>query len=261
MIRSMSAFPSQVRTLTMAQRDQMYDIFEGCYSNTSRAQFDQDLDEKIWVVLLADSTGRVHGFSTMCFVRTIVGATPVIGLFSGDTALRREHWGDPTWHRAWLQHVIDLADMERIKHPDAKLYWFELTSTYKTYRLIPMAFRNFCPSYHGHALAFDRAALEALAKHKFPTQYSASQGVVRLSAPTPVRAGVADVREKHRRNPHVEFFLTANPGHADGDLLVCLAELSVDNLTPLARRILGNGPRISAHEVPEDRELSQVRLR
>jgi len=33
------------------------------------------------------------------------------------------------------------------------------------------------------------------------------------------------------------FFLEANPGHERGDRLASLAELSAENLTPLARRL------------------------
>ena len=40
-------------------------------------------------------------------------------------------------------------------------------------------------------------------------------------------------------DPHVKFFATRNPGHAHGDELVCLTELSSANLTAAGRRMTG----------------------
>ncbi len=50
---------------------------------------------------------------------------------------------------------------------------------------------------------------------------------------------MADVTEQRLGDPHVEFFVRANPGHADGDELVCLTELTPTNLTPAGRRMVG----------------------
>jgi hypothetical protein len=40
------------------------------------------------------------------------------------------------------------------------------------------------------------------------------------------------------RNRHVAFFAQRNPGHRDGDELVCLTRLQDDNLTASGRRIV-----------------------
>ena len=56
-------------------------------------------------------------------------------------------------------------------------------------------------------------------------------------------------------DPHVAFFLKRNPGHGDGDELVCLTELSDDNLTRAGRRMVAPviNPRLHSplevHEV------------
>jgi hypothetical protein len=36
-------------------------------------------------------------------------------------------------------------------------------------------------------------------------------------------------------DPHLEFYARMNPGHADGDMLVCLCPLSLANWMHLAR--------------------------
>ena len=68
--------------------------------------------------------------------------------------------------------------------------------------------------------------------------YDPATGIVRFrEGATPLRAGVAEVGEERRRNPHIRFFLERNPGHVRGDELVCLTRLGVDNFTPAGRRM------------------------
>ncbi|MDJ0694121.1 hypothetical protein [Mastigocoleus sp. MO_188.B34] len=38
-------------------------------------------------------------------------------------------------------------------------------------------------------------------------------------------------------DPHIEFFDRMNPGHLNGDELVCLTEISETNLTPAGKRM------------------------
>ena len=41
--------------------------------------------------------------------------------------------------------------------------------------------------------------------------------------------------------PETAFFLASNPGYVHGDELVCLTELSTENLRPIARRVFQKG--------------------
>jgi hypothetical protein len=45
-----------------------------------------------------------------------------------------------------------------------------------------------------------------------------------------------DGSARRRQNPHVAFFLAKNPGHAEGEELLCVASLHPDNLRPIVRR-------------------------
>jgi hypothetical protein len=51
---------------------------------------------------------------------------------------------------------------------------------------------------------------------------------------------LAVIPERRRANPHVRFFLQKNPGFAAGHELVCLAEISPQNLKRFAARIIHN---------------------
>jgi hypothetical protein len=81
--------------------------------------------------------------------------------------------------------------------------------------------------------------MDGLASRKFPDEYDAERGVVRLRQATPLKAGVADVTDQRLKDPHVAFFQRVNPGHIHGDELVCLTEVDRGNLTAAGRRMMG----------------------
>jgi hypothetical protein len=47
----------------------------------------------------------------------------------------------------------------------------------------------------------------------------------------------AQISEREASREDVQFFLSRNPGYAQGEELACLCELGPANLRPLARRI------------------------
>ena len=51
-------------------------------------------------------------------------------------------------------------------------------------------------------------------------------------------ADVVVLSEKQLKNKNIKFFLGKNPNYQKGDELVCLAEISFDNLTNLGKRVL-----------------------
>jgi hypothetical protein len=68
---------------------------------------------------------------------------------------------------------------------------------------------------------------------------------------------VAEIDAQRLADPHVAYFQAANPGHARGDELACLAELALENLTPAGRRMLGlpRQRRGTGHPLPGDEGL------
>ena len=48
-------------------------------------------------------------------------------------------------------------------------------------------------------------------------------------------------------DPHLEFYARVNPGHAEGDMLVCLCPLNLPNWISLARKALQRLRRRETH--------------
>ncbi|MDE0654315.1 MAG: hypothetical protein OXI26_11765 [bacterium] len=226
--------------LTHLQREQMYSLLEAYFANVTRAGFEEDLAEKSWVCTVVDpGSDRIHGFSTLMRFEVRMDGEPVTVLFSGDTIVDRSYWGQQVMHRVMGRHMLTLAE----ETPEARTFWLLLSSGYKTYRFLPAFFVEFFPRYDAPTPFDMRRLTDTFADTKFGSQYHKEAGVVRFERPAPLRPGVAEIDNRRMRNPHIAFFLRANPRHAAGDELVCIAELTRPNLTRAAHRMIGiSGP-------------------
>jgi hypothetical protein len=211
--------------LTRRDRDAMFALYTAYFATTDRITFERDLAEKDWVILLCDDDGNIEGFSTL--LRMAIGDATVF--FSGDTIVARHRWGTFDLPRMWGRHVFAEAG--------ANAYWFLISSGYRTYRFLPLFFRTFYPR-DARTEPMLKPLLDRVAAAKFGDAYDARTGVIRLATPAPLREGVSDP-ELRMNNPHVRFFVEANPGHADGDELACLVHIDVDNLTSAGLRMIG----------------------
>lgn len=228
--------------VTVAQRAQMYDLLASYFHNVTFAQFEHDLCEKDWVVLLCDcATGAVKGFSTLMQMRMTVDARPIVALFSGDTIIDRAYWGEAELPRIWGKHVFDFADTVTQTDADATVCWFLISSGYKTYRFLSVFFREFYPSCLAPTPPHIQRVLDTLGTAKFPGEYDPATGTIRFLHPAPLRAGVAEVTPRRLKDPHVAFFVAANPNHAQGEQLACLVEINRGNVTPAGQRMLDAG--------------------
>jgi len=229
-----------VPRVTRAQRDAMFALMDRHFDNVSRPRFDADLDEKDWVILLVDrDSGAIGGFSTQMLLDAEVEGRPIRALFSGDTIVDRERWGDSALSHVWGRLALSLIDwLEGVE-----LYWFLISKGYRTYRFLPVFFREFYPRHDRPTPAWANTVIDTLARRKFPNGFDAHAGVIRAGADKDrLRAGVADLTAERLHDPHVRFFAARNPGYADGDELCCIAPLTRANFTAAAYRVIGPEP-------------------
>lgn len=222
------------------QRDALYTLMDRHYANVQRDVFDADFAEKHWVILVTDpATGRPCGFSTQRLLEAEVEGRPVKALFSGDTIIDRTHWGDQALAHVWGRLALTLIDT----HADTELCWFLISKGYKTYRFLPLFFREFYPRHDAVTPAWVGPVLDALARSRYPDEYDADAGVIRATAQQyRLRDGLAEVTPERLTDPHVRFFQERNPGHVHGDELCCLAPLTRANFTRAAYRVIGPEP-------------------
>ncbi len=216
--------------LTPAQRDEMFALLVRHFDGVTRRQFEHDLAEKSWVIAIRRA-GRLLGFSTLLVVEESHESRAITAIYSGDTIVSPEAWRSPALARAWIAAVNHL----RAEHPDRPCYWLLLTSGFRTYRFLPVFWREFFPRRDAIPPPQTQRLLEHLARARYGAHYDEAAGIVRFSKPQQLRHPLPDGRAA---DPDVAFFLAQNPGYTEGDELVCLTEISEGNLTAAGRRMV-----------------------
>ena len=160
-------------------------------------------------------------------------------LFSGDTIVHPDFWARHPLAHIWGNFAMSLME----NNHDEPLFWFLTTKGYKTYRYLPVFFREFYPRHDADTPDWAGDLIDVLATHKYREAYQQGSGLLswgkhgcRLSK------GIAQLTELRLHDPHVQFFVRKNPGHANGDELCCVARLTRENFTRAAYRMIGSMP-------------------
>ena len=83
------------------------------------------------------------------------------------------------------------------------------------------------------------AIIASLGATLAPSRFNRESGIIEAcSSKERVRPELAAPHQRGKFDPHVQFFLKANPRHSLGDELCCLAPLSRDNFTRAAWRVI-----------------------
>lgn len=220
-------------------RASMYRLFRSQFNGVSRQDFDFDLDQKNWLLLLRGEHG-LAGFSTLDVKRRLIDGEPATIVYSGDTVVDPRNWKDSALSYNWMGAITSFQR----QFPDDRFLWFLLVSGYRTYRYLPVFTRTFYPNYAHVTPPVVQHRMEQLARERFGERYNPKSGVVRLRVPSLLREKFSGIPPRRLADPHVEYFARRNPGHESGDELVCLTELCEQNLTRLGLRMWRRGARL-----------------
>jgi hypothetical protein len=215
-------------SLTESQCAQMLALMQVCYAGMSAERFANDLAEKQYVILLcARRTGELVGFSTVRLAEERVDGREVEVVFSGDTVIHPDYWGQKELQVRFASFLL----VRKLRRPLRPLLWMLLSGGYKTYLLAVNHFPRTVPRHDWEAPPERSSFLRALATRWFGEQYDAARGTLRFaSSHYRVRDGVAPIDREAAAHPHIAFFARHNPGHVEGEELVCLAEVRVGDL-------------------------------
>lgn len=237
---------SVVAVAALPERDirEMFAVHARLYARVSEPEFLRDLAEKDWVLLLRNGPGgEIRGFTTILLMETEAHGERLRAVFSGDTGIDPAFWGGQTLVKTWARFMGELL----AQRPDRRLFWFLISKGYRTYLYLPLFFHAFYPRVDTATPRFEDDLITSLGALKYPRDFNPATGVIEFATShghlAPALAGTPPHRRVH---PHVRFFLDRNPGYARGHELVCVAEISPENMKGLARRMLLEGSRTLA---------------
>ncbi len=225
--------------LSGRQKQAMFNLLRTWFDGVSRGGFDADLADKNWAILLRDGAGRIVGFTTLLLHRCSHEGERLTVVFSGDTVVDPSRWGTSALPRTWIDSVKRLHR----DHGDGRLIWLLITSGFRTYRFLPVFWREFHPCHDRPFPESLRRLRDRLARERYGTEYDSAAGVVRFRRPQTLRSMLEGIPAAKMNDPHIEFFVRANPDHLLGDELVCITELTDSNLTAAGRRMVRAGAR------------------
>lgn len=223
----------KIQDVTADEINAMFALMDEFYENMDRSVFERDFFAKDYCIILRNDEERVVGFTTQKVMSVSVDGKEVHGMFSGDTIIHKDYWGDTELFRVWAQFWFPFAE----KYDE--FYWFLICKGYKTYRIMPLFWREFYPSCKAETPEYEKKIIDAYASLLYPDEYNAATGVIEYKhVKDKLKAGVADIDEHRMKNKDVAFFNAANPGHAAGNDLACLARIDRSLLRKHAPELL-----------------------
>jgi hypothetical protein len=229
---------TELTDVSPGRRDEMFALMDQHYENMRRSDFDRDLAEKRWLIqVIEPDSGKLCGFSTQMMLDLSVAGQPVKALFSGDTIIDRHHWGSPALSLAWGRLALEVIEA----HRGEELVWILISKGFRTYRFLPVYFREFYPRFDAPTPERARQIIRAFGASRFPSRYDDTAGVIRaLPQGCRLRTSLGDHDADRLHDPHVRHFERANPRHGHGDELICVAPLTRGNFSRTAERLIAS---------------------
>lgn len=212
------------------EKIQMLELMNEFYDDVFEEVFYKDLMDKDHCIMLYNEEGIVKGFSSQKEITLNVGGKMIRGVFSGDTIIDKDYWGSLDLYREFARRFIK---------EDEDFYWFLISKGYKTYKMLPVFFRNFYPNYKNQTPAFEKEIMDTFGQTLYAKDYDKESGIIKYKdLKDKLKSGVADITQRQLRDKDIKCFLAKNPNYGDGDDLVCLTNLRESNLRKTAQRLL-----------------------
>ncbi|MCK5687356.1 hypothetical protein KAJ27_24695 [bacterium] len=210
--------------------NQMHTLMDQYFDGVTSETFRNDLKKKKLVIILSDKK-EIKGFSTMNFLDEEIDGQKVKAIFSGDTIIDKNYWGSTRLSSIWLKFVF--AMIEHFDDKEIRLFWYLISMGYKTYRYLPVYFKNFYPRVNVDTPEFEAEIIDRFSKNLFKDNYEKGSYVIKFDGTREkLRAGISDVPNERLVNRDIAFFIKMNPGYINGDELTCLTELNMLNIKP-----------------------------
>lgn len=234
----------------------MYSIYEQYYENTQFEIFVNDFKKKSGAMLIFNSkTDEVVGFSTVAVQHFYLNGKDYTVLFSGDTVILKEFWGNRTLQSTMLKLIIKL----RVKYPFNEFYWLLISKGYKTYLLLANNYYVYYPHVNGENEHLSNV-IEHYCENFFGEYYDKEVGLLNFGDDyQPLKGEVAPITEEMRiTNPKIDFFERKNPTWTTGTELPCIGRLGWKDLARFPTRFITKPVSKGKHEaIRTNRKISK----
>lgn len=200
---------------------QMWLLYESTYNFISYEKFQKDLEEKNYVFIGFDKvTNKFAGFSTALLYEESFLNREVGVIFSGDTVIHPDYWGNKSLHFA----ILKLAFSWKFKNLKKKLFWNLVASGNRTYLAMVRNCFEYYPRFDRETPDWEHKFIRHIGKKQFGELFNENDGVIIMDSPQAVfKPSLAPMSKELKALPEIDFFLRKNPGHEQGDELSSIA--------------------------------------
>jgi hypothetical protein len=226
---------SIIRRQELRERDinMMYHLMDLFYANMTKENFIRDLSKKDYVIVLRDEKEQIQGFSTQQIMHIPMGEKVLHGVFSGDTIIHKEYWGNMDLFTVFANFFFQFEEQYQ------EFYWFLICKGYKTYRMLPTFFTEFYPNYKMETPKEMKKKMDAFGEYYSAGEYDKVTGVLCYQGiKDTLKEDVAAISKERLRDKNIAFFVEKNPDYQKGNDIVCITKLSKDNLNKRIRQFL-----------------------
>jgi hypothetical protein len=228
----------QTAAISAPTWDEIWGLTQAFY-DTDRGFAEEKLREHQRVVLFRSSDRVLIGMASVDVYPISFQGRRLAVIYTSHVLLREQYRGHNLLQRVGFRTFLET----RLRFPLRPIYWFFDTFSYKSYLLLPRNFREFWPRFDRPTPERERGLIDQLAAQIYGSAWRPAQGIVARSGRKRLRPETAPLEEKLVAGPDVEFFVRVNPGHAEGDMLVCLCPLNAANWASVGVRALRRARR------------------
>lgn len=225
-------------SLTSTDWDDLWQLTDAFFDTDRGHAQDSARRHQQTLLVRSREDGRLLGTASISTHHVMFGGRMITAIHTSQVLLRPEARG-----RNVLQVVGFRCFLaQRLRHPFRRIYWFFDTFGWKSYLLLPRNFRDFWPRHDRPTPPREQSLIDRLATRVYGADWRPAQGIVVRSGRKRLRPAIAPL-EGARASADIDFFVRANPGHAEGDMLVCLCPLSTANWINAGRRAIARATR------------------
>lgn len=226
----------KVNELSSKDIDIMFQLMNSYYENVIKENFVNDLSKKYQVIILRDETDNlIKGFSTLVLYNIKIDNEIVKLLFSGDTIIDKQFWSQNDLMQVWIKNAMELK-----KEFNEKFYWLLISKGYKTYKYLSALYNEFYPRFDKVTPLYEQKIINIFGKTFYPDNFNEEDGLIIMNKNRDyLKSEYAEIPQEKLKDKNIEFFIKKNPEYYNGNELVCLTELNINNLNKKGKRILG----------------------
>jgi hypothetical protein len=216
-------------------------LFDACsdwYVNYGEEYFFQELDLSEHTFVLTDrANGDFAGFGSLRRLELDVAGQAVGAFYTGHAFSHPGYWGTHEPVRSMVAHMLRHA----AAHREREWFWLYSATGYRAYRYMPALFQAYVPQENGAPDPLADCVRALVGRRNFEQYYDEATGLIDWQwEGYGLSRQAAEITAAKADNAALRDYARFNPKWAEGVELLCIARLTSDNLTRLARHWAAN---------------------